>query len=239
MLDDRIEISTPERVTVADELAGVGSRLLAQVIDVLVVGAVVTGILIVAGTINGPFALAIAVGGVTLTPVAYFLVLEWLRHGSTPGKAALHLRVLRATGEPIGLSDSAVRNIVRIADFLPFAYIAGGLCAIVSKDGRRLGDMAANTVVVRTDDERTTGGFAGSFAALAADAEREPVPPELMAVAIAFRRRLRQIDKAPRDELAARIAARIEPYRPRPEGMGEEEYVIRAATRTLPGRSHA
>lgn len=239
MFDDRIEISTPERVTVSYELAGVGSRMLAQVIDVLIVGAIVTGILIVAGTVNGPFALAIAVGGVTLTPVAYFLVLEWLRHGSTPGKAALHLRVLRATGEPIGLSDSAVRNIVRIADFLPFAYIAGGLCAIVSKDGRRLGDMAANTVVVRTDDERTTGSFAGSFAALAAEAEREPIPPELMAVAIAFRRRLRQIDQAPRDELAARIAARIEPYWPRPEGMGEEEYVIRAATRTLPGRAHA
>jgi uncharacterized RDD family membrane protein YckC len=239
MFDDRIEISTPERVTVAYELAGVGSRMLAQVIDVLIVGAIVTGILIVAGTVNGPLGLAVAVGGVTLTPVAYFLVLEWLRHGSTPGKAALHLRVLRATGEPIGLSDSAVRNIVRIADFLPFAYIAGGICAIVSKGGRRLGDMAANTVVVRVDDERATGSFAGSFAAAAADAEREPIPPELMAIAIAFRRRMRQIDQAPRDELAARIAARIEPYWERPEGMGEEEYVIRAATRTLPGRAHA
>jgi len=60
-----------------------------------------------------------------------------------------------------------------------------------------------------------------------------------MAIAIAFRRRLRQIDQAPRAELAARIAARIEPYWPRPEGMGQEEYVIRAATRTLPGRAHA
>ena len=239
MLDDRIEIATPERVTVAYELAGVGSRMLAQVIDALIVGAILTGILLAAGAVNGPFALAIAVGGATLTPVFYFLVLEWLRHGSTPGKAALNLRVLRATGEPIGLSDSAVRNIVRIVDFLPFAYIVGGLCVIVSKNDRRLGDMAANTVVVRTDDERTTGSFAGSFAALAADAEREPIPPELMAVAIAFRRRMRQIDQAPRAELAARIAARIEPYWPRPVGMGEEEYVVRAATRTLPGRPHA
>jgi uncharacterized RDD family membrane protein YckC len=237
MFDDRIEISTPERVTVAYELAGVGSRMLAQVIDVLIVSAIVTGILVVAGALSGPLALAIAVGGVTLTPVAYFLVLEWRRHGSTPGKAALHLRVLRSTGEPIGLSDAAVRNIVRIADFLPFAYIVGGICAIVSKDGRRLGDMAANTVVVRVDDERSTGSFAGSFAALAADAEREPIPPELMAIAIAFRRRMRQIDPTARDELAARIAGRIEPYWPRPDGMGEEEYVVRAATRTLPGRA--
>jgi uncharacterized RDD family membrane protein YckC len=239
MLDDRIEISTPERVTVAYELAGVGSRMLAQVIDVLIVGAIVAGILLVAGTIHGSIALAIAVGGVTLAPVAYFLLMEWLRHGSTPGKAALHLRVLRATGEPVGLSDAAVRNVVRIADFLPFAYIVGGICAIVSKDGRRLGDMAANTVVVRIDDERATSSFAGSFADAAADAEREPIPPELMAIAIAFRRRLRQIEPDPRAELAARIAARIEPFSPRPDGMGEEEYIIRAATRTLPGRASA
>lgn len=238
MLDDRIEISTPERVTVAYELAGVGSRMLAQVIDALIVIAIVSGILVAAGTIHGSLALAIAIGGVTLTPVAFFLIVEWLRHGSTPGKAALHLRVVCATGEPLGLSDSAVRNVIRIIDFLPFAYILGGICAIISKDGRRLGDMAANTVIVRVDDERATAAFAGSFAAAAADAEREPIPPELMAIAIAYRRRMRQIDLGPRDELASRIATRIEPYWPRPEGMNEEEYVIRAATRTLPGRAH-
>jgi hypothetical protein len=55
-------------------------------------------------------------------------------------------------------------------------------------------------------------------------------------VAIAFRRRARQIDSEPRAQLAARIAARIEPFWPRPHGMGEEEYVHRAATGTLPER---
>ena len=60
MLDDRIEISTPERVTVAYELAGVGSRMLAQVVDALIVIAIVIGILTAAGAISGTLALAVA-----------------------------------------------------------------------------------------------------------------------------------------------------------------------------------
>jgi uncharacterized RDD family membrane protein YckC len=235
MLNDRIEISTPERVTVAYELAGVGSRMLAQVIDAAIVIAILLGLLTAAGALHGPIALAVAIGGITLTPVAYFLLFEWLRRGSTPGKAALRVRVVSAGGEPLGLQDSAVRNLLRIVDFLPFAYVLGGLCALVSADGRRLGDMAAGTVVVRVEDERTAGAFAGTFAASATAAQSDPIPPELMTVAVAFRRRAREIDPAARAALAARITERIEPYWPRPDGMGEEEYVVRAATHTLPG----
>jgi uncharacterized RDD family membrane protein YckC len=236
MLYDRIDISTPERVTVGYELAGVGSRMLAQVIDALIVTAIIFGIVTVAGAVQGPIALALAIGGITLSPVGYFLLLEWLRRGSTPGKAVMHLRVVRTSGEPIGLSEAAVRNLVRIADFLPFAYVLGGICAMSSRDGRRLGDMAAGTVVVRTDDGGDRATFSGTFTEAVAREEREPIPPDLIAVAVAFRGRARQIDDAARASLAARICARIEPYWPRPEGMGEEEYVIRAATRTLPGQ---
>ena len=236
MLYDRIDISTPERVTVGYELAGVGSRMLAQVIDALIVTAIIFGILTAAGTVQGPIALALAIGGITLSPVGYFLLLEWLRRGSTPGKAVMHLRVVRASGEPIGLSEAAVRNLVRIADFLPFGYVLGGICAMSSRDGRRLGDMAAGTVVVRTDDGRDSAAFSGTFTEVVAREEREPIPPDLIAVAAAFRRRARQIEDDARAALAARICARIEPHWPRPEGMGEEEYVVRAATHTLPGQ---
>jgi uncharacterized RDD family membrane protein YckC len=237
MLYDRIEISTPERVAVGYELAGVGSRMLAQVIDALIVFAIITGIVTAAGAVRGPVALAIAIGAITLTPVAYFLLVEWLRRGSTPGKAALGLRVVCATGEPVGLSESAVRNLVRIADFLPLAYVVGGICAMTSRDCRRLGDMAAGTLVVRVDDRHGAAARAGTFAAAVADAEDDPIPPEVMAVAVAYRRRAAQIEDGARAELAARICRRIEPYWPRPEGMGEEDYVVRAATRTLPGQA--
>lgn len=237
MLDHRIEISTPERVTVAYELAGVGSRMLAQAIDALIVTGILFGLFTAAGAISGPVVLAVAIGGATLTPVCYFLLIEWLRHGSTPGKAALRLRVVCATGEPVGLQESAVRNLVRIVDFLPLAYVLGGICAMVSRDGRRLGDMAAGTIVVRLSEGDAAAGFASTFAEVVADAERDPIPADLMAVAIAYRRRAAQIDPEPRAHLAARICERIEPFWPRPEGMGEEEYVVRAATQTLPGQA--
>ncbi|HEY3765435.1 MAG TPA: RDD family protein [Gaiellales bacterium] len=234
MLNDRIEISTPERVTVAYELAGVGSRMLAQAIDILIVSAIVIGIVLAASLLRSTVTLAIAIGAITLTPVGYFLLLEWLRRGSTPGKAALRLRVVAASGEPIGLQAAAVRNLLRIVDFLPFAYILGGICAMVSADGRRFGDMAAGTVVIRLDDEHSAA-FEGTFAAAAAAAQSDAIPPELMAIAVAFRRRAREIAPDARTALAVRIAGRIEPYWARPEGMEPEEYVHRAATRTLPG----
>jgi uncharacterized RDD family membrane protein YckC len=237
MLDHRIEISTPERVTVAYELAGVGSRMLAQAIDALIVTGILLGLFVAAGAVSGPVVLAIAIGAATLAPVLYFLLLEWLRHGSTPGKAALRLRVVCETGEPVGLQESAVRNLVRIADFLPGAYVLGGICAMASRDGRRLGDMAAGTIVVRLSEGDPTASFAGTFADAVAESERDPIPAGLMAVAVAFRRRAAQIDAEPRAALAAEICERIEPFWPRPLGMGEEEYVIRAATQTLPGQA--
>jgi uncharacterized RDD family membrane protein YckC len=237
MLDHRIEISTPERVTVAYELAGVGSRMLAQAIDALIVSAILFGLFVAAGAISGPFAIALAIGGATLTPVGYFLLLEWLRHGSTPGKAALRLRVVCATGQPVGLQESAVRNLVRIVDFLPGAYVLGGISAMASRDCRRLGDMAAGTLVVRLSEGDGAARFAASFADAVAESERDPIPADLMAVAVAYRRRAAQIDPEPRAALAGRICERIEPFWPRPDGMGEEEYVVRAATQTLPGQA--
>ena len=237
MLDHRIEIPTPERVTIAYELAGVGSRMLAQVIDALIITGILFGLFTAAGAISGPVVLAVAIGGATLTPVGYFLLIEWLRRGSTPGKRALRLRVICATGEPVGLQESAVRNFVRIIDFLPLAYVLGGIVAMVSRDGQRLGDMAAGTIVVRLAEGVPAAGFSTTFAAAVAESERDPIPAELMAVAVAYRRRAAQIDAGPRAALAGRICARIEPFWPRPEGMGEEEYVIRAATQTLPGQA--
>ncbi|HYX86075.1 MAG TPA: RDD family protein [Gaiellales bacterium] len=236
-MSERIEIATPERVTVGYELAGVGSRMLAQIVDAGIIVVVYIALFFAAGGIaiaSGILAAIVLVVVATFTPVGYFLLLEWLRRGSTPGKAALGLRVVRATGDPIGFTDSAVRNIVRIADFLPVAYLLGGVCALVSARGQRLGDLAAGTVVVRTGD----GGVStGTFADAVAEAGREAIPPDLIALAVAFRGRRRQLDEDVRRDLAARIAERIEPHHARPFGMGEEEFVIRAATRTLPGQA--
>ena len=107
--------------------------------------------------------LAIATGqlgraGVGLFLVGLFLV-EWfypvlfevLRGGATPGKRALGLLVLQRDGTPVGWTASILRNLVRFADFLPFAYGFGLAAMLVDRDFRRLGDLAAGTVVVHRE----------------------------------------------------------------------------------------
>ena len=104
-----------------------------------------------------------------------FFVLEWfypvvfevLRDGSTPGKKMLDLRVVHADGTPVGWSSSMLRNLLRAADFLPLFYGIGFLCALLSGNFRRLGDLAAGTLVVYRDSERERS----------AQKKVRPVPP--------------------------------------------------------------
>lgn len=81
----------------------------------------------------------------------YFVCFELLTQGRSPGKAVAGLRVMRDGGLPIGFRESAIRNLVRIVDMLPTAYLVGLVAMLVSKDGKRLGDLAAGTIVVRED----------------------------------------------------------------------------------------
>src|SRR5581483_12210831 len=77
----------------------------------------------------------------------YYTVLEGTT-GQTLGKMAMGLRVTGPAGEAIGLGKSAIRNLLRIVDFLPFFYLVGFICAVASKQKQRIGDMAAGSYVV-------------------------------------------------------------------------------------------
>jgi len=70
-------------------------------------------------------------------------------NGQTPGKRLMRLRVLRDSGYPIGPIDTLIRNLVRLVDFLPMAYGLGVTVMLVDKRSRRLGDLAAGTIVVK------------------------------------------------------------------------------------------
>ncbi len=92
--------------------------------------------------------------GVGLLLLGLFLV-EWfypvffeLRSGATPGKKAMGLAVVQDDGTPLTPSASLIRNLLRVADFLPVAYGAGLVCTLIDRDFRRLGDLAAGTLVV-------------------------------------------------------------------------------------------
>ena len=78
----------------------------------------------------------------------YFLVFEWLWQGQTPGKRLVGIRVIAWRGTAITFVQAAVRNLVRFADFLPVCNLVGFLVALTNREHRRLGDLAAGTLVV-------------------------------------------------------------------------------------------
>lgn len=149
--DYRLE--TPEIVTLDFEPAGIGSRMLAALIDYLAIAGMEILLVLAAFLIyrTGARVLALVVG-LTVGFIifwGYFILYETVWTGQTPGKRALHIRVIKTTGYPIGFVDAAIRNVVRLADFLPSLYGIGLVSMFVSSQARRLGDYAAGTLVVK------------------------------------------------------------------------------------------
>jgi hypothetical protein len=77
-----------------------------------------------------------------------------LRSGATPGKKAMGLVVVHDDGTPVGPSASLIRNLLRALDFLPLFYATGLISMLIDRDFRRLGDLAAGTLVVYADRPR-------------------------------------------------------------------------------------
>ena len=159
-LEDRYVSATPEGVSLSIVLAGLGSRFVAYLIDFLIQIAVFI-IFIVA--INAAFSggdktseLVIS-GAITLFAfldfIGYFVVFEMLTSGRSIGKRANGLRVVRGDGGPVGFWSSALRNVIRLIDMIPFpSYLVGSVLILSTTRNQRLGDLAGGTVVVR---ERT------------------------------------------------------------------------------------
>jgi uncharacterized RDD family membrane protein YckC len=174
---DDLVISTPERVAFQYEIAGIGSRFLAQIIDSLVIAVILIAITILAAALGGVFSsgelallIEVILGFALLA--GYFLISEAAWNGQTLGKRSARLRVVGDHGEPLTLAQAAVRNLVRIVDFLPFFYGIGMLTLFINGRGKRLGDFAAGTLVVR-DRERIS---LYDLASTAPDASSAPAP---------------------------------------------------------------
>lgn len=161
-------ISTPENVTFGYAVAGLGSRFIAALID----AALIAGLLLLLNFlltvfmgwgVDASIALTAAeddpgwAAGLVLAVYAllnfaifwgYYLVFELGWQGQTPGKRLAGIRVVRLDGGVPGFLEVAIRNLVRIVDFLPFAYALGFVVMFLSRQSRRLGDYAAGTLVV-------------------------------------------------------------------------------------------
>ena len=150
-LDTRRTVETPEGCRIELRVAGPVSRTRAWLLDF----AIRAGIYLVAAE------LLVWLGGIgTGVMLVLLFGLEWLYptvfevrfNGATPGKRACKLAVLRDDGSPIDWGASFIRNTLRVVDFLPFFYGIGLVSMFCTRDGKRLGDLAAGTVVVYTDE---------------------------------------------------------------------------------------
>lgn len=147
-------VLTPEFVPIRLFPAGLGARFIAVLVDGLLIFALAVFIGRLVGGLL-PFGLG---GGVTvaLTFViqwGYHLYFETRGHGQSPGKKLCGLRVVDMRGLPITFQQSFVRNIVRVLDFAPIFHGVGALACLFDRWGRRLGDLAADTLVVQERQE--------------------------------------------------------------------------------------
>jgi uncharacterized RDD family membrane protein YckC len=146
---DRVDIFTPEGVDLEVELGGLGSRFIAQLIDLVLQGILIGALGILLFAIGSGVATAVFVVLVFLVWFGYDVLFEVLGGGRTPGKRACGLRVVRSGGQPIGFLASATRNLLRLVDGPLTGYVAGVVSIVASKRNQRLGDMAGDTLVVR------------------------------------------------------------------------------------------
>jgi uncharacterized RDD family membrane protein YckC len=152
LTDTKLRLETPEGVELALRVAGPVPRALAWLVDILLRGAVYFTLLSVLGA-------ALPVEALLPTVVITLFLLEWgwaitfevRGRGATPGKRALGLRVVRDDGTPVGWQEAVLRNITRLADFLPFGYMIGLISMASSGSFKRLGDRVAGTLVIHHD----------------------------------------------------------------------------------------
>ncbi|GAD64162.1 RDD family protein [Aquipseudomonas alcaligenes] len=205
LLDTRHQVETPEGIDLILRPAGLLPRALAFGIDLLIRGAILLGAFFILA-ILGQF-------GMGLGTILYFLINWWypvlfevLYQGRTPGKKAMGLRVIHDDGTPVGWAASLTRNLLRAVDMLPFAYCVGAVSSLSHPSFKRLGDLAAGTLVVYRDEPPKRPQLPE------ADAERAPFSLSLVEqrALLDFAERSADLSAARRAELAGILAEPLE-----------------------------
>ncbi len=198
LVDTTWKVETPEGIDVVLHLAGPMPRFFAWVLDLLIRGAVLVAgsfVLSIFGASGEGLLLILFFGLEWLYPVAF----EVLREGRTPGKSALGLKVLCADGTPVDWTSSVIRNLLRAADFLPLFNVFALVSMLAAGQFRRLGDLAAGTVVVYARRPKTLAPLEEALPAPA------PIPLllEEQRAIISFARRSAELSPERQAELAA------------------------------------
>ena len=240
-----LTIATPEGVLFCLPLAGPAARLYAMLLDAVIVLAAVNGLGLLVYWI---FAKAPGFGFMVITLVefaigfTYGAVLEGFWNGQTIGKRLFHLRVIDQDGLPLRIEQAWVRNLMRVLDTLPFAYLVGGLSVLSSPLLQRFGDRVAGTLVVRQTPlaapaeefwPRQKYNSFMDYPAIAMKLRRAATPELATLIQDALRRRNELAIYARREiyrELAAYLQTEISPFPAElVERLSDEQYVINAS----------
>ena len=172
-------METPEHVEVRFELAGLGSRAAAAMTDLVLIALLLVPLQIVTDQLGletalGRWASALLYLLLSFALFAYYILFEGLNSGRTPGKILLGIRVVMDTGRPITPAAAVLRNLVRAGEYAAL-LLPAALTMLLHRSNKRLGDLAAGTIVVR---DHTTEWRLAPVAGVGEDPV-EVGPPEL------------------------------------------------------------
>jgi uncharacterized RDD family membrane protein YckC len=197
-LDTRYAAETPEGIALALRPAGLVPRLYAYAIDLLIRFGIFFVCTIVLGVL-GRFGLGISLVVLFLLEWLYPVVFELGRHAATPGKRMLGLAVVMDSGLPVTPAASLTRNLLRAADFLPSLNAFGLLAMLLRPDFKRLGDLAAGTLVVHAPQH---DALRGTPPVGPARAPAVALTARAQAAIVAWAGRIARLTEARADELA-------------------------------------
>ncbi|MCP1417393.1 putative RDD family membrane protein YckC [Pseudomonas laurylsulfativorans] len=200
-LDTRYQVETPEGVDLPLRPAGLMVRALAFAIDLGLRG-LALGVLFIGLAMLGK--LGAGLGSILLFVVSwwYMVLFEVLNQGRSPGKQWMGLRVVHDDGTPVGWSASLLRNLLRVVDLLPFGYFLGAISCLQHPHFKRLGDIAAGTLVIYREQSHTRPELPQ------AQPRRPPFTLTLaeQRAILGFAERQAELSPARADELAAILA---------------------------------
>jgi len=240
MKSSTLTIRTPEGIVFSQLVGGPVTRFFAWFIDQLCIQVLlmVFGMLIsLIEVVSFEFALAFMVIGWFVVGIAYGIFFEWSWRGQTIGKKLFRLRVVDAEGMRLQFNQIVVRNLLRFVDELPLFYFVGGLTCWLNSKCQRLGDIAANTVVIRAPkisepdlDQLLAGKFNSlrQFPHLVARL-RQNVSPAEADIALQAILRRDEFDPVARvelfDDLARHFRAKVEFPQEATDGVADEQYL--------------
>ncbi len=235
-----LTIRTPEGVNFALQLASPVARFLAWFVDFAVISAmsmVLSTALALLNLISIDFAHAVSILAFFLLQIGYGFFCEWVWRGQTVGKRIMRLRVVDASGLRLQFSQIVIRNLLRFVDMLPAFYLVGGVAATLSSRGQRLGDIAANTIVIRSpkfEEPDLEQVMAGKFNSLRGYPHlearlRQRISPLEASIALQAILRRETFEPNARAELFARLGEHFRSLVDFPpestEGITDEQYM--------------